>query len=297
MAKRVMKRHLLFLAALLVLLSSCVTRGPVGDEQYFQAMGLDGEFVITVNADLLDVDQYVNTDDKAVSYLTDRMSRLSIALHDSTGEAKDFSEYDYYGALEGDYSKFLINSALSLSSLFTKQKDPETKLKFFVDNESGLEAAVPARGIILFSSTKVVDNYNQTYTADRVTRISDEDAAKLSNSQIGFYVSNPKTMVDLGFDITQAALDNIESILLVMDDDVISVDFRIKSVELADSFSVIIKAGYVGNLRKSGEKVDVASLKQMFTQELSTVSVNDMPLSKEQKASIEEIVFSLLEVL
>ena len=298
---RVKRVSILILTALLVLLSSCVTRSPLGDEQYFQALGLDGQFVITVNADLLDVGKYVNTSDEAVKYITDRMNRLSLALYNSNGDNKlvttDFSEFDYYGALEGDYSKSLINSALSLSSLFTKQKDSETKLKFFVDNESGLEAAIPAKGIILFSSTDVVENYKQTYTSDRVSNISSEDAARLAASQIGIYVSNPQTMIDLGFEITQTALDNIESILLIMNDDVISVDFRIKNEELANSFSVLIKAGYVGNLRKAGEKIDVASLKKMFTQELSTVRVNDMPLSKEQQESIVQVVFSLLDVL
>ena len=298
---RVKRASILILTALLVLLSSCVTRSPLGDEQYFQALGLDGQFVITVNADLLDVGKYVNTSDEAVNYITERMNRLSLALYDSTGSSKpvttDFSEFDYYGALEGDYSKSLINSALSLSSLFTKQKDAETRLKFFVDNESGLEAAIPAKGIILFSSTDVVENYKQTYTSDRVSNISSEDAARLAASQIGIYVSNPQTMIDLGFEITKTVLDNIESILLIMNDDVISVDFRIKNEELANSFSVLIKAGYVGNLRKTGEKSDVASLKKMFTQELSTVRVNDMPLSKEQLESIEQVVFSLLDVL
>ncbi len=305
MAKRDMTKKLsiLLLTVLLVLffLCSCVTRSPLGDEQYFQAMGLDGEFVITVNADLLDVDQYVKTDDAAVNYITERMNRLSIALYDSTGSSgtvtSDFSEYDYYGALEGDYSKSLVNSALSLSSLFTKQKDAESKLKFFVDNESGLEAAVPAKGIILFSSTDVVENYKQTYTSDRVSKISDEDAARLAASQIGIYVSNPRTMLDLGFDITETALSNIESVLLVMDDEIVSIDFRIKSEELANSFSVLIKAGYVGSLRKAGEKVNVSELKKMFTQELSTVSVNDMPLSAEQKDSINQVVSSLLDLL
>ena len=66
---------------LLFLLSSCVTRSPIGDEQYFQGLGLDGEFVITINAQLLDVDQFIQSDDTAVNYITERMTRLSIALY------------------------------------------------------------------------------------------------------------------------------------------------------------------------------------------------------------------------
>ena len=286
---------------LLFLLSSCVTRSPIGDEQYFQGLGLDGEFVITINAQLLDVDQYIQSDDTAVNYITERMTRLSIALYDSKGTAgpvtEDFSEFDYYGAVEGDFSKTLVNSALSVSSAFTSSKDKGTKLRFFIDTQSGLEAAVPANGIILFSTTDVVENYSQTYTEGRTAHISDEDAAKLAASQVGVYVSNPRTMIDLGFDINEVALANIDSILMVMDDDTISAEFRLKSDDLADSFSILIKAGYIGNLRREGKKVNVSELKEMFTQELSTVNVNGMKLSEEQKDSILQVVTSILEAL
>lgn len=294
-------RFIFLTLLLMLLLSSCVTKRPIGDEQYFQGLGLDGEFVITINAQLLDVDQYIQSDDTAVNYITERMTRLSIALYDSKGTAgpvtEDFSEFDYYGAVEGDFSKTLVNSALSVSSAFTSSKDKKTKLRFFVDERSGLEAAVPANGIILFSTTDVVDNYSQTYTEGRPKHISDEDSAKLAASQVGVYVSNPKTMIDLGFEINETALSNIDSILMVMDDDTISAEFRLKSEELADSFSILIKAGYIGNLRRDGKKVNVSELKEMFTQELSTVNVNGMTLSDEQKESILQVVTSILEVL
>ena len=291
-----------FLAIVCVLLlASCVTKNPIGDQEYFQGLGMDGEFVITVNADLLDVSEYVESEDAAVTYITERMSRLSLALRDRRTDippvTTEFTEFDFYGAIEGDFSKKLVNGALSLSSLFSSSKDSKTKLKFYVDNESGLEVAVPADGIILFSNTDVVENYNQTYTEGRTTYISEEDALKLSASQIGIYVANPRTMIDLGFEITEQSLENMDSILLVMDDDKITVDFRIKSEELASSFSVLIKANYVGNLRREGVKVNVSELKEMFTQELSTVSVNGMPLTEDQKASINEVVHSLLDIL
>ena len=284
-----------------LLLASCVTKSPIGDQEYFQGLGLDGEFVITVNADLLDISDYISTEDPAISYITERMSRLSVALRDRRTDVPlvttDFSEFDYYGAIEGDFSKNLVNGALTVSSAFSSSKDKKTKLKFFIDNQSGLEAAVPANGIILFSTSDVVENYKQTYTEGRPAHISDEDALKLVSSQIGVYVSNPRTMIELGFDITEQALENIETVLLVMDDDMISVDFRLKSEDLASSFSVLIKAGYVGNLRREGQKVDVAALKEMFTQELDTVSVNSMPLTQDQKSSITEVVSSLLDIL
>ena len=77
-------RFIFLTLLLMLLLSSCVTKRPIGDEQYFQGLGLDGEFVITINAQLLDVDQYIQSDDTAVNYITERMTRLSIALYDSS---------------------------------------------------------------------------------------------------------------------------------------------------------------------------------------------------------------------
>ena len=299
--KRNAVRSVFLTVVCVLLLVSCATRNPIGDQEYFQGLGLDGEFVITVNADLLDVSNYIESEDAAVTYITDRMSRLSLALVDRRTDVppvtSEFKEFDYYGAIEGDFSKALINGALSFSSSFTKSKDSTTRLKFFTDSESSLELAVPANGIILFSNTDVVENYNQTYTEGRTTYISDEDALKLSASQIGIYISKPRTMIDLGFEITEQSLENMDSILLVMDDDKITVDFRIKSEELASSFSVLIKASYVGNLRKEGVKVNVSELKEMFTQELSTVSVNGMPLTEDQKASINVVIHSLLDIL
>ncbi len=286
---------------LFLLMSSCATRRPYGDEQYFQGLGLDGEFVVTVNAELLDPHGFVESGDPGVDFITDRMSRLSIALYDNNGTAgpvtEDFSEFDYYGAIEGEFPKSLVNSALSLSSVFTSTKDKSTKLRFFSDNGSGLQVAVPAKGIILFSSTDVVENYSNTYTEGRTKKISDEDAARLAASQVGVYVSNPKTMINLGFDINETALSNIDSILMVMDDEVISAEFRLKSEDLADSFSILIKANYVGNLRREGIKVDVAKLTEMFSQELNTVRVNDMPLTQEQKDSMIQVITSLLQAL
>ena len=117
-----MKRNIIrsvFLAVIcILLLASCVTKSPIGDREYFQGLGLDGDFVITVNADLLDVSEYVQSEDKAVTYITERMTRLSLALVDRRTDVPplttEFTEFDYYGAIEGDFSKKLIDGALSL---------------------------------------------------------------------------------------------------------------------------------------------------------------------------------------
>jgi len=301
MKTRSVRSIAIVLAAVLLLLCSCVTKRPYGEEQYFQGLGVDGDFVVTVNADLLDVHDYVDTDDSGVSYVTDRMTRLSFALRDKNPSSEviqpGYDGYDFYGAVEGDYSKTLIQGGLKLGSSFTSVKDSGTQLTVFTDPVSGIQAAIPMNGIILFSSTDVLDTYKETFSATRTRYISDEDAARLASSQVGIYVSKPTTMLDLGLDIDKDALGNIDSVLLVMDDETVSIEFRLKSEKLADSFSILIKGGYVGNLRRNGIKPDMDKLRQMFVQELDKVRVQGMELTEEQKKSITDIITSLLDIL
>lgn len=291
---------ILVLTAVLFLASSCVTKNLFGDKEYFQALGREGEIVITLNAELLDLNSLIQTEDKAVKFILNRMTRFSIALNDPSGTVgsvvKDLSKFSFGGAIEGSYPKTLVSSALSVSETFTRLRDEATGLTYYADADNSLQIAVPEKNLILFSSSGLSENYSRTYT-DRLTLISDEDAARLSASQIGIYVYKPKTMLDFGFDITRSALKNIQSILLFMNDETVSIDFRMESEELANSFSILIKSDYIGNLKREGKKVDIAFLKKMFTQELSTVSVNGMPLSNEQAASIRQTVLTLLDFL
>lgn len=111
---------------IMMFMSSCATRSPLKDKMFLQTYGMDGQFVITVDASKLDLSEYVDTADSSVSYITNRMSRLSIVLFDKTEQyleyPADLSTYDYDGAIEGNYSKTLINTALKVSGLFTQQK-------------------------------------------------------------------------------------------------------------------------------------------------------------------------------
>lgn len=300
-------RATLFALALTMLLASCATIRPYGAEHYFQALALDGQLVITINADLLDLnsylDSYLDADSESAKTVLDRISRLSIALKTPTDTGSlpqspsGFSQYDFYGAIEGNFPKSLVNTALSLTGIFDKSTDPSSNLKFYVDNNSGLQLAVPNSDIILFSSTSVSENISTTYTSQRPKYISDADAQRLADSQIGIYIASPTAMIDLGFDISEQVISNIDSVLILLNDNTLYIDFRLKSEELADSFSILIKGAYISSLRRAGIKPDFDQLRQMFTQQLNTVTVNGMPLTDSQKASITELLSSLLQVL
>ena len=304
------------LVCVLLVMPSCAHKSPLKDKMFIQAYGGDGQFVITVNTAELDLDQYVDTSDTAINYLTQRMNRLSIVLFDKSGQYSDYpadlTAYDFDGAIEGNYSKTLLTTALKASGLFTQKstelqnaeqqsseqssvQNSKTSLKFFTDEESGLQTAVPANGIILFSSDSVEASYEKVFQGSEKL-ISDEQASKLASCEIGIYVSNPKTMLDLGLDIPRSSLENIEYILVMLNGETLSIDFKLKSESLARSFSIIIKGSYVGQLRRAGETIDIEQLKQQFVQEFDMVSVKNLGLTQEQYEAIQAVITGLLGV-
>lgn len=283
-----------------LVLVSCAHTTPFKDRMYIQSYGSDGQLVITMNAKALDVDAIASEGgialDSQVEYVTDRMSRLSIVLFDRTGEYSDYpADYtvlDFDGAIEGDYSRFLLNAALKLGGALVEEKG-ESGLRFFNDEGTGLQAAVPRNGVILFSSSDVEANYERTFGPSEKL-ISDDKAQKLASSMFGFYASNPKTMLDVGLDVPQSALENIEYILVMIDGETMSVDFKLKSESLAKSFSIIVRAAYVGDLRREGLPIDFEQLKGQFSQELDMVFIKDLGLTEQQRDAIKNVVLQLL---
>lgn len=300
------------IVCVVMLMPSCAHKSPLKDRMFLQSYGMDGQLVVTLDATKMDLGQYlgstvtetsseettadVTNDNAALNYITERLSRFSLVLYDKTGQydayPADLTVYDYDGALEGNYSKLLINTALKVSGAFT-QENGESGLKFFTDEQSGLQAAIPKSGIILFSSSDVEATYENTFKTNEKL-ISDEQAQKLANCELGIFVSNPKTLMDLGLDIPRSSLENIEYILLILEDNMLSIDFKLKSESLAKSFSIIIKGSYVGQLRREGTTIDFEQLKQQFVQEFDMVSVKELGLTQEQKAAIQSVITELL---
>lgn len=301
MGKGVRYSILIALVSFVLVLASCAHTTPFKDRMYIQSFGTDGQLVLTVNAQSFDVEEFASendvTLDSQVQYIADRMTRLSIVLFDRTGEYRDYpanyGALDFDGAIEGNYSKALLNTALKLGGALTEEKG-ESGLRFFTDEQSGIQAAVPRNGVILFSSSDIEANYEKAFGSDKV--ISDEKAQKLASSMFGIYVSNPKTMLDIGLDVPQSALENIEYILIMMDTETLSVDFKLKSESLAKSFSVIVKASYVGDLRRDGLPIDFEQLKSQFVQELDMVYIRDLGLTDQQRDAVKAVALQLLDV-
>lgn len=303
MTRNIRSIFLLLILAVVFLCVSCVHTTPLKDRMYIQSFGTDGQFVITVDSSRFNFEELANDAgiemSSSISYLTDKMTRFSIVLFDKSGQylsyPADFSTMDFEGSIEGDYSKTVLNTVLKTVDTFEKAKG-SSGLKYFVDTQTGLEISIPSNGIILFSSSDVENNYNLALkTSDKV--ISDEIAQKLSSCAIGIYVSNPKTMLDVGLDIPQSSLENIEYVLMTIDEDILSCEFKLKNDSLAKSFSVLIKASYVGDLRREGLPIDIKMLKEQFVQEFDLVYIKDLNLSDKQQKAIKAVALQLLDLL
>ena len=65
---------------------------------------------------------------------------------------------------------------------------------------------------------------------------------------------------------------------------------------MAKSFSVIVKASYVGDLRRDGLPIDFEQLKSQFVQELDMVYIRDLGLTDQQRDAVKAVALQLLDV-
>ena len=171
------KRILLYCVIVLLILTSCTHTHEFKDGYYFQAMGEDSEIVVTVDTQKAREVRptLLGVNDSLLSSILDKSSRISVSL--SKDEYKEDDPYPAYiasmnisGAIEGDYSKFIINTGLGFSKDFSKVK--EDGVKYYTNSENTIELGSPTSGVILFSNDSYKELYDTTIK-NRVIKISD----------------------------------------------------------------------------------------------------------------------------
>lgn len=278
----------------LMVLASCAHRSPFQDEYYFQAMGEDGEIVITADANALRSSSMgILPAEGAAGTLASKAERISVALDPMTEDVYPLpvDQYVMYGAFEGDYGKFPINTALSWSKEFKKEK--EDGVRYYRSEELGLEAAVPQNGILLFSSDSYADAYRKTISSRR--EMIDFDTARLmAEAGAAVYLSSPKTLMDIGFELPQTVLNQIVRCLFLVDESdsvsYISGRFEMKDKSAARSMVTLLKNQLIQKIKRQGGKLDTKALASLFTYEDSIVTIKDMEMDQEMNASIKGIV-------
>lgn len=282
--------------------TSCVHRSPFVsiEETYFQAMGDPSEFVLTVDmkqaaplyGDALDALP------DSVASLLEKADRISIAMDSKLDSADsdpmeapypaDLSSFDVYGGIEGDFSKFLINTAMMYSKDFTTEYLDD--VKYFTNTDGTLSIGLPKNGLIVFSTTDWRTAYDRTW-AERQLKIPSLITKKMADAAFGMYVVSPRTMLSLGFDIPiTVVLQMSETLILVSYDGqgnpVLDASIRMKSDKLANSLALLIRSQYVAQLRRDGTKFIASELKNLFVTNGEYFVIDSMPLTTAQMTGI-----------
>ncbi len=285
----------LLIAVVAVLALSCKHTTPFQEEHYFQALGKESNLVATADIKKLN-SAYPGSLATGVPYVDNNAERMSIALFKDEYKEEDvypapFTELKYYGALEGDFSSFIGNTGLSWSKPFFKAKD--TEVKYYTNTEGSLNLAFPQNGILLFAS----DSYPQAYEEsikNRQLYINTEDATSMASSVVSCYVQDPKTMIDLGFDLPLSVLLQMHKALVsvVEKEGVYYLEGKLemRSEKLAKTMLTLLRNIEIQRLKKEGEKPNYAILGAMYLQDGAFIQIAPKQLANtEVKTFVDKL--------
>ncbi len=289
------KRILLYCVIVLLILTSCTHTHEFKDGYYFQAMGEDSEIVVTVDTQKAREVRptLLGVNDSLLSSILDKSSRISVSL--SKDEYKeddpypaDIASMNISGAIEGDYSKFIINTGLGFSKDFSKVK--EDGVKYYTNSENTIELGSPTSGVILFSNDSYKELYDTTIK-NRVIKISDEKAALIGESVMGLYVRSPQTMIALGFEIPLSVIVQMsDAVIYVVEKDSVFylyADITMKSSSLAKTLNTLLRNQVVAEIKRQGEKPDFKVLGQQYYTQDDKVLIRDRVMNEAELTAFE----------
>ena len=291
-----MKKWILFLAVVvLLLLFSCKHTHEFTDGYYFQAMGEDSEIVVTVDTQKAREvrPSILGVNDSLLNSILEKSSRISVSLSkdeylEDDPYPADIASMDISGAIEGDYSKFMINTGLGFSKEFSKVK--EDGVKFYSNEGRTIELGSPTNGVILFSNDSYAELYDSTIK-NRVIKISDEKAKLLGESVMGLYVRSPQTMISLGFDLPYSVIIQMsDAVIYVIENEgvfYLYADITMKSPSLAKTLNTLLRNQVVAELKRLGEKPDFKALALQYYTEDDKVMIRDRVMSESELAAFE----------
>lgn len=282
-----------FLTAVL-LLSSCKSTISFEKDYYFQSLGKDSNLVATVDLKQLKaIDPALMS--TGIGYVDDNATRFSVALYKDEYKDDDypssFDDLSYYGAIEGKYSSSLGNTALSFSKEFSKVKD--SGLKYYENDDKSFQFAFAQKDMILFANGDYVKAYDESLRSREIT-ITDSDADKMANALAAFYVREPKTMLDLGFDLPLSVLVQMQKALVYLYQDegcyYLGGELLMRDEKLAKTMLTLLRNIEVQNARKFGQRPNYSLLSSIYV-------LSDAKIAIERKEISEEEFYSFLKRL
>lgn len=289
------KRILLYCVIVLLILTSCTHTHEFKDGYYFQAMGEDSEIVVTVDTQKAREVRptLLGVNDSLLSSILDKSSRISVSLSkdeyiEDDPYPADIASMNISGAIEGDYSKFIINTGLGFSKDFSKVK--EDGVKYYTNSENSIELGSPTSGVILFSNDSYKELYDTTIK-NRVIKISDEKAALIGESVMGLYVRSPQTMIALGFEIPLSVIVQMsDAVIYVVEKDSVFylyADITMKSSSLAKTLNTLLRNQVVAEIKRQGEKPDFKVLGQQYYTQDDKVLIRDRVMNEAELTAFE----------
>ena len=291
-----MKKIAFVLLVIIVMLvgTSCVHHYPYEPEYWFQALGEDGEYVLTADVKRLQNGEGKEIVDPSIlsNPIASKASRISLSL---IAEDKDedtyplpLSSFVVSGAIEGKYSPFIINNSLKFSGSVKVKENGITRYK-----SGAMSIYAPMKNLILFSEGDYDYLYERTIE-EREKLIDDETASAMASSLFSVYVFSPETLVDIGFEIPQTVLSEMTRTCLLFDEKggVMVMSGRIQTTGdgTARALSTLFKNQIVQEKRRNGEKLDTKTLAGMFTTNESIVFIDSYPLSSTMKEKAKSLM-------
>ena len=274
--------------------TSCVHHYPYEPDYWFQAIGDDGEYVLTA-----DVERLRNGEGEELidpSFLSNpvaaKASRISLSLIAKEG-TKDvyplpLSSFITSGAIEGKYSPLIINNSLKFSG---SMKVKENGVVRYTNGSMSVYA--PMKNLILFTDGDYSSFYQRTIE-ERDKLIDDETARAMASSLFSVYVFSPDTLVDIGFEIPQVVLSEMTRTCILFNeiDGVMVMSGRIETTGdgTARALTTLFKNQIIQETRRNGEKLDTKALAGMFATNDNIVLIADYPLSSSMKEKAKGIM-------
>ena len=258
-------------------------------------MGEDSEIVVTVDTQKAREvrPSILGVNDSLLNSILEKSSRISVSLSkdeylEDDPYPADIASMDISGAIEGDYSKFMINTGLGFSKEFSKVK--EDGVKFYWNEGRTIELDSPTNGVILFSNDSYAELYDNTIK-NRVIKISDEKAKLLGESVMGLYVRSPQTMISLGFDLPYSVIIQMSyAVIYVIENEgvfYLYADITMKSPSLPKTLNTLLRNQVVAELKRLGEKPDFKALALQYYTEDDKVMIRDRVMSESELAAFE----------
>ena len=291
-----MKKIAFVLLVIIVMLvgTSCVHHYPYEPEYWFQALGEDGEYVLTADVTRLQNGEGKEIVDPSIlsNPVASKASRISLSLiaedPDEDTYPLPLSSFVVSGAIEGKYSPFIINNSLKFSGSVKVKENGITRYK-----SGAMSIYAPMKHLILFSEGDYDYLYERTIE-NRWKYIDDETASAMASSLFSVYVFSPETLVDIGFEIPQTVLSEMTRTCILFDekDGVLVMSGRIETTGdgTARALSTLFKNQIVQEKRRNGEKLDTKALSGMFTTKERIVIIDGYPLSGEMKEKAKSLM-------